>query len=94
MHYFFVIGLSYKTASIDFREQFSLNDSRQHALFLEAKEKKIKDLIEKINSIKLADESNNSTINDLNKKISTLYYYKLKSIENSKSKTMFFIHNQ
>ena len=45
MHYFFVIGLSYKTASIDFREQFSLNESRQHALFLEAKEKKIKDLI-------------------------------------------------
>jgi len=45
LHYFFVIGLSYKTASIDFREQFSLNDSRQHALFLDAKEKKIKDLI-------------------------------------------------
>ena len=37
--------MSYKTASIDFREQFSLNDSRQHALFLDAKEKKIKDLI-------------------------------------------------
>ena len=51
------------------------------------------DLIEKINSIKLADESNNATINDLNKKISSLYYYKLKSIENSKSKTMFFIQD-
>ena len=37
--------MSYKTSSIDFRERFSLNDSRQHALFLEAKEKKIKDLI-------------------------------------------------
>ena len=45
IHHFFVIGLSYKTSDIDLRGKFSLNDSRQHALFLDAKEKKIKDLV-------------------------------------------------
>ena len=50
-------------------------------------------LIEKIKSIKAIDESNHVLINDLNKKVSSLYYYKLQSIENNSSKTSFFIEN-
>ena len=45
MHHFFVIGVSYKTANIDNRGKFSLNDTQHHALFLEAQKQKIKDLI-------------------------------------------------
>ena len=45
MHHFFVIGVSYKTANIDYRGKFSLNDTQHHALFLEAQKQKIKDLI-------------------------------------------------
>ncbi len=44
-HHFFAIGLSYKTANIDLRGEFSLNDSMQHALFLDAKENNLQDLI-------------------------------------------------
>jgi len=47
----------------------------------------------KINSIKIADEANNNLINDLNKKVSTLYYYKLIPIESDKTKTSFFIED-
>ncbi len=36
--HFHAIGVSYKTANIDLRGQFSLNDTQLHALFLEAKE--------------------------------------------------------
>jgi glutamyl-tRNA reductase len=36
--HFYAIGVSYKTANIDLRGQFSLNDTQLHALFLEAKE--------------------------------------------------------
>ena len=42
---FYVVGVSHKTASIDLRGHFSLGDSQLHALFLEAKEKGIKDLL-------------------------------------------------
>jgi glutamyl-tRNA reductase len=45
VEHFHAVGLSYKTANINLRGQFSLDNSRQHALFLDAKEKKIKDLI-------------------------------------------------
>ena len=45
MHHFFVVGVSYKTANIDIRGKFSLNDTQHHALFLEAQKQKIKDLI-------------------------------------------------
>ena len=45
MHHFFVVGVSYKTANIDLRGKFSLNDTQHHALFLEAQKQKIKDLI-------------------------------------------------
>ena len=43
-HHFFVVGVSYKTANIDLRGRFSLNDTQHHALFLEAQKQKIKDL--------------------------------------------------
>ena len=45
MHHFFFLFLSYKTANIDDRGKFSLNDTQHHALFLEAQKQKIKDLI-------------------------------------------------
>jgi len=45
VHHFFAVGVSYKTANIDFRGRFSLNDSQLHALFLEAKSLDIKDLL-------------------------------------------------
>ena len=44
-HHFFVVGVSYKTANIDLRGKFSINDTQHHALFLEAQKQKIKDLI-------------------------------------------------
>ena len=44
-HHLFVVGVSYKTADIDLRGKFSLNDTQHHALFLEAQKQKIKDLI-------------------------------------------------
>lgn len=44
-HHLFVVGVSYKTANIDLRGKFSLNDTQHHALFLEAQKQKIKDLI-------------------------------------------------
>ena len=37
MNRFFAVGVSYKTADIDLRGCFSLNDSQLHALFLDAK---------------------------------------------------------
>ena len=42
---FFAIGLSYKNSDADTRGDFNLDDHRQHALFLDAKETNIKDLI-------------------------------------------------
>lgn len=42
---FYAVGVSHKTASIDLRGRFSLSDSQLHALFLEAKEKGIQDLL-------------------------------------------------
>ena len=39
----FVVGISYKTADINVRGKFSLNDTQQHALFLDAKKSNIKD---------------------------------------------------
>ena len=51
------------------------------------------ELKSKINSIKITDEANNNLINDLNKKVSTLYYYKLVPIESDKTKTSFFIED-
>ena len=45
MHHFFVVGVSYKTANIDLRSKFCINDTQHHALFLEAQKQKIKDLI-------------------------------------------------
>ena len=51
------------------------------------------ELIEKIDTIKVTDESNHLLINNLNKKVSNLYYFKLQSIEHSRSKTLFFIEN-
>ncbi len=44
VNYFFAVGVSYKTANIDLRGKFSLNDSQHHALFLDAKENNISDL--------------------------------------------------
>ena len=40
-----MVGVSYKTANIDLRGKFSVNDTQHHALFLEAQKQKIKDLI-------------------------------------------------
>ena len=51
------------------------------------------ELIKKIDTIKVTDESNHLLINNLNKKVSNLYYFKLQSIEHSRSKTLFFIEN-
>ena len=45
MKYFQCIGVSYKTADISIRSEFSLNDSNLHALFLDAKNLGIKDLL-------------------------------------------------
>ena len=42
---FFVVGVSYKTANIDLRGKFSLHDSQQHALFLDAQKSNIRDLL-------------------------------------------------
>ena len=42
---FYAVGVSHKTASIDLRGHFSLSDSKLHALFLDAKEKEIQDLL-------------------------------------------------
>jgi glutamyl-tRNA reductase len=42
---FYVVGVSHKTAAIDHRGYFSLSDSQLHALFLDAKEKGIQDLL-------------------------------------------------
>ena len=42
---FFVVGISYKTADINVRGKFSLNDTQQHALFLDAEKSNIKDLL-------------------------------------------------
>ena len=41
----FAVGLSHKTASIDIRGKFSLSNSQIHALFLDAKEREIDDLL-------------------------------------------------
>ena len=40
-----IIGVSYKNANLDIRGQFSLSDLQLHSLFLEAKEKKFKELL-------------------------------------------------
>src|SRR6056300_21988 len=45
MRHFFAVGVSYKTANIDLRGHFSLNDAQLHALFLEAKSLDIKNLL-------------------------------------------------
>ena len=45
VHHFFAVGVSYKTAAIDLREKFSLNDTQHHALFLDAQALHIKDLL-------------------------------------------------
>lgn len=45
MRHFFAVGVSYKTANIDLRGRFSLNDAQLHALFLEAKSLDIKNLL-------------------------------------------------
>ena len=42
---FYAVGVSHKTATIDQRGYFSLSDSQLHALFLDAKEKGIQDLL-------------------------------------------------
>ena len=42
---FFAVGVSHKTASIDQRGHFSFSDSNLHGLFLDAKEKRIQDLL-------------------------------------------------
>ena len=42
---FYVVGVSHKTAAIEHRGYFSLSDSQLHALFLDAKEKGIQDLL-------------------------------------------------
>ena len=42
---FFTVGVSHKTAAIEYRERFSLSDSQLHGLFLGAKEEGIKDLL-------------------------------------------------
>jgi glutamyl-tRNA reductase len=42
---FYAVGVSHKTASIDHRGYFSISDSQLHALFLDAKEKGIQDLL-------------------------------------------------
>ena len=51
------------------------------------------ELRNKIESFKNADESNNTIINDLNKKVSNLYYYKLNSLTDTSSDTKIFIEN-
>jgi len=43
--HFHAIGVSYKTAAIDLRGQFSLNDAQLHSLFLEAKTLGLRDLL-------------------------------------------------
>ncbi|MDA9810991.1 glutamyl-tRNA reductase [Flavobacteriaceae bacterium] len=43
--HFHAIGVSYKTADIDQRGQFSLNDTRLHALFLDAKDSGVTDFL-------------------------------------------------
>ena len=43
--HFHVIGVSYKTADIDIRSQFSLNETQLHGLFLEAKDAKLRDFL-------------------------------------------------
>lgn len=45
IHHFYAVGVSYKSADIDLRGQFSLNDSQQHALFLDAQVRGVKDLL-------------------------------------------------
>lgn len=42
---FYAVGVSHKTATIDHRGYFSISDSQLHALFLDAKEKGIQDLL-------------------------------------------------
>ena len=51
------------------------------------------ELRNKIESFKNADESNNTIINDLNKKVSNLYYHKLNSSTDTSSDTKIFIEN-
>jgi alanyl-tRNA synthetase len=51
------------------------------------------DLKTKIDSIKTSEESNNSLINTLNKKVANLYYYKLTPKEEAASKTSLFVEN-
>ncbi|MDO7576705.1 MAG: glutamyl-tRNA reductase [Flavobacteriaceae bacterium] len=43
--HFHAIGVSYKTADIDQRGQFSLNDTQLHALFLDAKDSGVTDFL-------------------------------------------------
>ena len=43
--HFHVIGVSYKTADIELRSQFSLNETQLHGLFLEAKEAELRNLL-------------------------------------------------
>ena len=43
--HFHVIGVSYKTADIELRSQFSLNETQLHGLFLEAKDAKLRDFL-------------------------------------------------
>jgi len=45
MRHFFAVGVSYKTANIDLRGRFSLNDAQLHALFLDAKSLDFKNLL-------------------------------------------------
>ena len=40
-----IIGVNYKNANLDIRGQFSLSDLQLHSLFLEATEKKFKELL-------------------------------------------------
>lgn len=42
---FYAVGVSHKTATIDHRGCFSLSDSQLHALFLDAKEKGIQEML-------------------------------------------------
>lgn len=43
--HFHVIGVSYKTADIELRSRFSLNETQLHGLFLEAKDAKLRNLL-------------------------------------------------
>tara|TARA_B110000467_G_scaffold15784_1_gene13696 strand:- start:74 stop:1288 length:1215 start_codon:yes stop_codon:yes gene_type:complete len=43
--HFHVIGVSYKTADIELRSRFSLNETQLHGLFLEAKDAKLRDFL-------------------------------------------------